>query len=130
MKKSLGERLRDLRGNESQVAFCNKIEQKQGTYSAWERDEKDPSSSAIALICRATGVSSDWLLGLTDETPKALESRHDPILDHQDKGVDYWRTLAISQQETISKLTALLAEGRAIVAAPVRTGGRGVIKTA
>lgn len=65
MKKTLGERLKELRGNESQAQFCHKIQQKQGTYSAWERNEKDPASSAIALICSTNGVSADWLLGLT-----------------------------------------------------------------
>jgi hypothetical protein len=67
MKKSLGARLKELRGDLSQVDFCFKIKQKQGTYSAWERDEKDPASSAIALICTECAISSDWLLGLSDQ---------------------------------------------------------------
>jgi transcriptional regulator with XRE-family HTH domain len=125
MKKNLGDRLRDLRGNESQTAFCLKIEQKQGTYSAWERNEKDPSSSAIALICKATGVSADWLLGLDDAPSvpavKSLETH---------EGESYWKGLCLKQQETISKLTAMLAEGRASDAGSVRAGGRTATKTA
>lgn len=42
----------------------------------------------------------------------------------------YWHDLVASQQATIAKLTALLAEGRATTAAPVRSGGRAAMKTA
>lgn len=134
MKKSLGDRLRELRGAESQTAFCLKIQQKQGTYSAWERDEKDPSSSAIALICKATGVSADWLLGLPGASAPAVPSvpsvpsvPPDAASAHPEA---YWRALAASQQETIAGLTRLLAAAQKPTAPAARTGGRGAMKTA
>ena len=68
MSKNLSERLRELRGNESQEAFAKRIGTKQTSYSSWERGEKDPSASAIVLIASRLGVSSDWLLGLSDAT--------------------------------------------------------------
>ena len=71
--KSFGARLREIRGDSSQVSFCSKIGAKQGTYSAWERDEKEPSYKAIAIICKTFNVSADWLLGLT-ETDKGVDS--------------------------------------------------------
>lgn len=112
MRKSLGDRLRELRGAESQTSFCAKIQQKQGTYSAWERDEKDPSSSAIALICKATGISSDWLLGLSPHTVTANNSAvaiHNSTA-HNGCGASETKALEIvaSQQETISRLTAII----------------------
>ena len=131
MKKSLGDRLRELRGAESQTAFCLKIQQKQGTYSAWERDEKDPSSSAIALICKATGVSADWLLGLPTASSPSIPSA--PVVPPDAASAPseaYWRDLAASQQETIVSLTRLLSEGRPTPAAPARAGGRAATKTA
>lgn len=133
MKKSLGDRLRELRGAESQTAFCLKIQQKQGTYSAWERDEKDPSSSAIALICKATGVSADWLLGLpgasappVPSVPSVTSVPPDAASAHPEA---YWRGLAASQQETIAGLTRLLAASKPTVPA-ARCGGGGATKSA
>ena len=131
MKKSLGDRLRELRGAESQTAFCLKIQQKQGTYSAWERDEKDPSSSAIALICKATGVSADWLLGLpTASSPSIPSAQVVPPDAASSSGEAYWRDLAASQQETIAGLTRLLAAASKPTVPAARTGGRGAMKTA
>ena len=130
MKKSLGDRLRELRGAESQTAFCLKIQQKQGTYSAWERDEKDPSSSAIALICKATGVSADWLLGLPTASSPSIPSA--PVVPPDAASAPseaYWRGLAASQQETIAGLARLLAAASKPTA-PARTGGRAATKTA
>ena len=78
MKESLGARLKKVRGDDSQMEFCRKIGAKQGTYSAWERDEKEPSYKAIAVICQTFGISADWLIGLSDNdkgvvfTKKAL----------------------------------------------------------
>lgn len=131
MKKSLGDRLRELRGAESQTAFCLKIQQKQGTYSAWERDEKDPSSSAIALICKATGVSADWLLGLPTASSPSIPSA--PVVPPDAASASpeaYWRDLAASQQETIAGLTRLLAAASKPTVPAARTGGRGATKSA
>jgi transcriptional regulator with XRE-family HTH domain len=130
MKKSFGDRIEELRGDKTQKQFAVLLGIPLNTYTNWTRGIRFPTADAVVKICIQLGVSSDWLLGLSNTPPKALEDHRDQAGDPSGKGVDYWRTLAISQQETISKLTALLAEGRAIVAAPVRTGGRGVTKTA
>jgi len=124
VKKSLGDRLKELRGGDSQTSFCHKIQQKQGTYSAWERDEKDPSSTAIALICSRCGVSADWLLGLSDAASVTVTAVPEPQADA------YWRDLVASQQGTISSLTALLAARGPTNAAPARAGGRSAAKSA
>jgi len=33
----------------------------------WLSSKTDPRASSVAMLARATGVSADWLLGLTDE---------------------------------------------------------------
>jgi transcriptional regulator with XRE-family HTH domain len=130
MKKTFASRLLSLCNGKSIAECARSWGIKQASLDRYVKEQRTPTGEAIVEICKATGVSADWLLGLSDETPNAQESRRDPAGDTQDRGIDYWRTLAISQQDTISKLTALLAEGRATVAAPVRTGGRGVTKSA
>lgn len=69
MKKILSVKLRQLRGEESQASFAEKIGVKQVTYSTWERGSSEPSASAIAAIALACGVSTDWLLGVDSCSP-------------------------------------------------------------
>jgi len=69
MKKILSVKLRQLRGEESQAAFAEKIGVKQVTYSTWERGSSEPSASAVAAIALACGVSTDWLLGISTAAP-------------------------------------------------------------
>lgn len=71
MKKILSVKLRQLRGEESQAAFAEKIGVKQVTYSTWERGSSEPSASAVAAIALACGVSTDWLLGISTAAPPA-----------------------------------------------------------
>ena len=60
-------RLRELRGATSQAEFAEKIGTKQTTYSSWERGLKEPGIQILVSISRQFGVSTDWLLGLTDD---------------------------------------------------------------
>lgn len=66
MAKPFVERLKGLRGSLSQSEFANKIGTKQTTYSSWERGIKEPGISSIISISNTFGVSTDWLLGLSD----------------------------------------------------------------
>jgi transcriptional regulator with XRE-family HTH domain len=127
MKKSFGDRLKERRGTRSQEEMASVFGVSQSAYSSWERGVKEPSISTICSMCRHLGVSSDWLLGVTDAPSVPVLATKVKQAGESDT---YWRDLAVSQQETIAKLAALLSEGRAIVAAPVRGGGRGVTKTA
>ena len=69
MKNIFPERLRALRGTASQADFAAKIGVKQTSYSSWERGVKDPAAQTLAQIASTFGVSSDWLLGLSDKPP-------------------------------------------------------------
>ncbi len=50
----------------SQSDFALKIGVKQTSYSSWERGIKDPLAQTLAQIANTLGVSTDWLLGLSD----------------------------------------------------------------
>ena len=64
----LSERLRVIRKErgESGETAAKRLNRQQSTWSAWEIGKAAPSADVIADICREYGVSSDWLLGLTD----------------------------------------------------------------
>lgn len=66
MKNTLANRLRELRGVQSQTEFAAKIGVNQTSYSSWERGSKDPAAQTLAKIASTFGVTTDWLLGLSD----------------------------------------------------------------
>jgi len=125
MKKSFGDRIEELRGDKTQKQFAVLLGIPLNTYTNWTRGIRFPTADAVVKICIQLGVSSDWLLGLDDAPSvpavKSLEAH---------EGESYWKDLCLKQQETISKLTVLLAEGRASGAGSVRAGGRTATKTA
>lgn len=64
----LPERLRVIRKErrESGDIAASRLGKKQSTWSAWELGKSEPNANDIATICKEYGVSSDWLLGITD----------------------------------------------------------------
>lgn len=60
---SICRRLIELRStlNLNQTDFAAKINRKQGTYSAYEKDEAAVPERAIIDICRVFNVSEQWL---------------------------------------------------------------------
>lgn len=60
---TLCRRLIELRGtlNLNQTDFAAKINRKQGTYSAYEKDENNVPERAIIDICRVFNVNESWL---------------------------------------------------------------------
>lgn len=73
-KENFASRLRELRGDISQSAFAAQLGIKQTSYSAYERGRMEPSSSIIVLICENTNVTSDWLLGISDQEAKTVRA--------------------------------------------------------
>ena len=61
----LSERLRELRGAQSQSAFAAALGMKYQQYARYEKGENSPSADILANICRIHAVSADWLLGLS-----------------------------------------------------------------
>ena len=60
---SICRRLIELRStlNLNQTDFASKINRKQGTYSAYEKDEANIPERAIIDICRVFNVNEQWL---------------------------------------------------------------------
>ena len=61
-----GDRLKQARGAESQASFAKKLGISQVAYSRYESDQREPGLDCLYQIGILTGVSSDWLLGLSD----------------------------------------------------------------
>lgn len=63
---TFSERLKILRGAESQASFATAIDVNRVQYAKYEKGTNSPSVDILERICRIHAVSADWLLGLTD----------------------------------------------------------------
>lgn len=59
---TLGERLKLVRGADTQEAFAARIGIPKSSMSGYENDINLPGSDVISKICLKIGISSDWLL--------------------------------------------------------------------
>ena len=65
MKKSFGDRLKELRGRKSQSMIASVFNIRQSTYSSWETGASKPDINELCDIARYFNVSADDLLGLS-----------------------------------------------------------------
>ena len=60
------DRLKELRGPESQASCATAIGVNRVQYTKYESGKNAPSIDVLAAICRIHACSADWLLGLKD----------------------------------------------------------------
>ena len=74
--KNFSERLESLRSDLTQKQMASKIGVPLNTYTNWIRSINVPKADQLEKICTVFGVSSDWLLGLSQpQTGKTLHSK-------------------------------------------------------
>lgn len=73
----IGERLSEVRKDhgDTQAKLAQKLEVSLPTVWAWEQEKSSPSHEALVKLCQLYGISSDYLLGLTDEDPVYARQR-------------------------------------------------------
>ncbi len=73
----IGERLAEMRKDhgDTQAALAARLGVSLPTVRAWEQEKSSPSHEMLVTICRLYGVSSDYLLGLTDLDPVYTEKK-------------------------------------------------------
>ncbi|ATD82441.1 MULTISPECIES: XRE family transcriptional regulator [Desulfovibrio] len=59
---TLGTRIKEVRGQETQESFAAKIGVSKGALGGYERDENSPSAEAILKICSGAEISVEWLM--------------------------------------------------------------------
>ena len=78
-----GERLRRARGSDSQVVFARKLGISQVAYSRYELGQREPGIDCLYQIGIITGVSIDWLLGLSERGGSAGGGENAPGARHR-----------------------------------------------
>ena len=59
------DRLKELRGEKTQVAIARELGVNQQTYARWEIGDRQPKLQDLASIALHFGVTTDWLLGVS-----------------------------------------------------------------
>lgn len=67
-----GERLKALRGKESQASFAARLGLSQVVYGRYELNQREPNLDVLYRIGITLSVSADWLLGLPDRSGGSL----------------------------------------------------------
>lgn len=66
--KKVSDRIKELRGNLTQTQAAAKLGLTQQAWAKYESGASDPNSKTIKQLCLVFGTTSDWLLGLSDES--------------------------------------------------------------
>lgn len=66
----IGDRLQEIRKDhgDTQQSLADKLNVSLHAVRCWEQDKSAPSHEMLVIICRLYHVSSDYLLGLTDNS--------------------------------------------------------------
>ena len=109
----IGERLQMVRKHYRvrQAELANILGVSKFTVQSWEQDKSNPSYETLAKICQMYHVSSNFLLGLTDQLPTYQEDSSVPLfqgLNEESQGMlksyaDFLRVQKKSSGESISK---------------------------
>ena len=86
----LGSRLKDLRQNkqltQEQLSEISGFATR--TISSWEADDRKPTIETIIWLCKFYGVSSDYILGLTDNPAGfdlTMQENKEPLTREEDE---------------------------------------------
>lgn len=93
----IGERLAEIRAfnGDTQAMLAQKLGYSKDAVSSWEQGRVPPKEATLIKICQMYGVSSDYLLGLSDEDPEFERRRRQSSLtpDEQAEVRDYTKYL-------------------------------------
>ncbi len=73
----IGERLQEIRKDhgDTQQTLADKLNVSLYAVRCWEQDKSAPGHETLVAICRLYEVSSDYLLGLSDDDPLYTQNR-------------------------------------------------------
>ena len=77
----IGERLAEVRKDhgDTQKELAEKMNVVVHTVSSWEQEKSEPNHEMLVRLCRLYGVSSDYLLGLSNVDPAYIHRKSDNL---------------------------------------------------
>ena len=128
-KMTLAERIKAVRGFESQEAFAAKIGLSRATLSLYERGVSEPNAKILRKICNISKISPEWLLvgegNMFGSNTDTIEPDKEPIVlpqsmqEHLDIAESQFRErlriqIAFSERERDALLRSLDAKDETI----------------
>lgn len=97
----IGERLQEIRkdNRDTQQSLADKLHVSLHAVRCWEQDKSDPSHDTLVMICKLYHVSSDYLLGLTDEDASYALLRRRRLSPENQAIVNRFESFLLSEQE-------------------------------
>lgn len=97
----IGDRLKEIRGDfgDTQQDLANKLNVSKFTVQSWEQEKSSPSHELLVKICRLYGVSSDFLLGLSDVDPVFSARREQKLNDENLNTLRKFENFLINEQK-------------------------------
>ena len=83
----VGERLAEIRKDhgDTQQQLANRMNVTKFTISNWEQGKSEPSHELLVKICWLYGVSSDYLLGISDIDPAYAQRQQEERLTQEEQ---------------------------------------------
>ncbi len=83
----IGERLSEIRkdNKDKQADLAKKLNVSLSTVRSWEQGKSSPPHEALVKICKMYSVSSDFLLGLSDDDPLYAKLRKTTPLSNENQ---------------------------------------------
>jgi transcriptional regulator with XRE-family HTH domain len=72
---TLGQRIREARGDRSPTEIAVKVGVRENTLYRWERDERKPMGLTLAKLAAVLGIDSDVLAGTRPAKSRSIETR-------------------------------------------------------
>ena len=94
-------RLIELQGENTVTAFARYLEIPQNTLDCYIKGRRKPSVELVLRVCKKCGVSSDWLLGLSEDRGDSQSSAPMTLVTKKRQ------TLLEPQDEILIKFAAL-----------------------
>ncbi len=97
----IGERLQEIRKDhgDTQQTLAEKLNVSLYAVRCWEQDKSAPGHETLVAICRLYQVSSDYLLGLSDEDQLYTQKRQQHSLSPENlAALKKFETFLISEQ--------------------------------
>lgn len=100
----IGERLQEIRkdNGDTQQSLADKLHVSLHAVRCWEQNKSDPSHDTLVTICKLYHVSSDYLLGLTDEDASLTVSRRRKLSVENQAIVKRFENFLLFEQDHVS----------------------------
>ncbi len=112
-----------LRGSASQAEMAAKFGVSQVAYGRWELGKAEPKYDVLLAICKNFSVSSDWLLGLTDErTPGVSITAGDGSAVAANRSTATVTSAPAAAAGDVARLIGIIESQQAVIAALTGAG--------